>query len=153
MPGRLSFVRADRRHVDDIVSVARAIVAEMGPQRAALPESLTAEALARRMARYRGRGAIFLAREGRRPVAFAMLEPERDDPQTFALGVWVLPEHRRRGLGRELALMAIEHARARGCRRLRGLIPPENEAALSFFGDIGAYAQAVGGGMQYELPS
>jgi hypothetical protein len=48
--------------------------------------------------------------------------------------------------------MATDHARATGYKRLRGLIPKQNEPALSFFSDIGSLAQMVGQGMQYELP-
>ena len=64
----------------------------------------------------------------------------------------MLPAYRRRGLGRELALMALEFARGAGYRKVRGLLPAGNEPALSFFGEIGALAQVLGRGMQYELP-
>ena len=57
-----------------------------------------------------------------------------------------------RGIGRELALMALEFARSAAYSKVRGTLPPGNEAALSFFSEIGALAQAVAGGMQYELP-
>ncbi|HXG42004.1 MAG TPA: GNAT family N-acetyltransferase [Dehalococcoidia bacterium] len=152
MAGKVSFVRADRRHAVAIAQVGQAIIAEMGAQAAALLQPMTAEAVARRLAGYRGRGAMFLAREGGQPVAFAALEPDPNDADTSVLGVWVLKGHRRRGIGRELALMALEFARRKGYRRLRGTIPEGNEAALSFFGELGSLAQAVGGGMRYELP-
>ncbi len=148
----IQFRRADRRHAAAIAQVGQEIIAELGAQAAALLQPMTAEAVARRLAGYRGRGAMFLARDGRRPVAFAALEPDANDPDTSVLGVWVLKEYRRRGIGRELALMALEFARSKGYRRLRGTIPEGNEAALSFFGELGSLAQVVGGGMQYELP-
>jgi ribosomal protein S18 acetylase RimI-like enzyme len=152
MADKVRLVRADRRHAAAIARLGQAIIAEMGAQAAALLQPMTAEAVARRLASYRGRGAMFLAREGRRPVAFAALEPDPNDADASVLGVWVLKEYRRRGIGRELALMALELARQRGYRRLRGTIPEGNEAALSFFGELGSLAQAVGGGIRYELP-
>lgn len=148
----IQLLRAGRRHAAAIARVGQEILAEMGAQAAALALPMTAEGVAQRITAYRGRGAMFLARDGRRPVAFAALEPDASDPDTCVLGVWVLRDYRRRGIGRELALMALEVARGKGYRRLRGTIPEGNEAALSFFGELGSLAQAVGGGMQYELP-
>ena len=95
---------------------------------------------------------MFICHEGRQAVGFAIVEPDAADPTCFVLGVWVLAPYRRRGIGRELAMMAMEYARGRGCQRLRGTLPADNEAALSFFSEMGALASAVGGGMQYELP-
>jgi ribosomal protein S18 acetylase RimI-like enzyme len=68
------------------------------------------------------------------------------------MGVWLMPGARRKGIGTELALMALEFARNAGYAKVRGTLPTNNEAALSFFSDIGALAQVVGGGMSYELP-
>ena len=69
-----------------------------------------------------------------------------------AMGVWLLPETRSKGIGRELALMATDHARDAGFTKLRGIIPKDNETALSFFSEIASLAQMVGNGMEYELP-
>jgi ribosomal protein S18 acetylase RimI-like enzyme len=68
------------------------------------------------------------------------------------MGVWLLRAARRKGVGRELALMATEFARSAGYQKLRGTLPEGNEPALSFFSDIGSLAQVVGQGMEYELP-
>jgi len=68
------------------------------------------------------------------------------------MGVWLLRAVRRKGVGRELALMATDFARAAGYQKLRGTLPEGNEPALSFFSDIGSLAQVVGQGMEYELP-
>ncbi len=48
--------------------------------------------------------------------------------------------------------MGTEFAREAGYKRLRGIIPENNEPALSFFGDFGSIAAIVGQGMEYELP-
>jgi putative acetyltransferase len=97
-------------------------------------------------------GAVFVSETGGSICGFSLLAPDLSAPEEAAMGVWLLPEARRKGIGRELALMATDHARALGYKRLRGLIPKQNEPALSFFSDIGSLAQMVGQGMQYELP-
>ncbi len=144
--------RATRRDAQGIATVAQRILQEMGREASALPEPMTAEAVARRLQAYRGRGAMFIAKVGQEATGFAILEPAPDDPSTLVLGVWVLAPFRRQGIGTQLALMAMEHARRLGAQRLRGTIPQGNEPALSFFGDLGALAQAVARGIQYELP-
>ena len=83
---------------------------------------------------------------------FAALEPDRQEADCAVMGVWLLDGARGQGIGRELALMALEFVRAAGYAKVRGTLPPGNEAALSFFSEIGALAQVVGAGMQYELP-
>jgi len=144
--------RATRRDAPLIAEMGRRILEEMGREASALQEPMTAEAVARRFQAYRGRGAMFVAKVGREGAGFAALEPAPDDPDALVLGVWVLPAFRRRGIGTQLALVAMEHARRLGAKRLRGTIPQGNEPALSFFGDLGALAQAVARGIQYELP-
>jgi ribosomal protein S18 acetylase RimI-like enzyme len=83
---------------------------------------------------------------------FAAVSPDEEDPEGAVMGVWLLRAARRKGIGRELALMATDFARAAGYRKLRGTLPEGNEPALSFFSDIGSLAQVVGQGMEYELP-
>jgi ribosomal protein S18 acetylase RimI-like enzyme len=98
------------------------------------------------------RQAVFLCESEGTVWGFALLMPDETEPAAAVMGVWVLPEARRQGIGRELALMATEFARAAGYERLRGLLPAGNEPALSFFSDIGGLVQVVGRGMEYELP-
>ncbi len=98
------------------------------------------------------RQAVFLCESDRAVRGFALLMPDEKDPSVAVMGVWILPEARRQGIGRELALMATEFARSAGYERLRGLLPQGNEPALSFFSDIGGLVQVVGRGMEYELP-
>lgn len=96
--------------------------------------------------------AVFLCESEGRACGFAILMRDEGEPSAAVMGVWVLPEARRRGIGRELALMATEFARSAAYTRLRGLLPEGNEPALSFFSDIGGLVQVVGRGMEYELP-
>jgi ribosomal protein S18 acetylase RimI-like enzyme len=74
------------------------------------------------------------------------------EPDTGLLGVWVLPDHRRRGLATDLAELLLEFARERGYRRIRGRLPEGNEAALSFLSSIGAMVPLRNPEMSFELP-
>lgn len=113
---------------------------------------MTPAAVSERIAGYGEDAAMFVCQAEKGLSAFAVLEPDSQEDGCAVMGVWVLPAARRRGIGRELALMALEFARSVGYSKVRGTLPRDNEAALSFFSEIGALAQVVGGGMQYELP-
>jgi len=133
-----------------VAQVINAIVAE-GPNMA-LAGKTTPQQVRERVERLGERGGIFYALERDHVVAFASLVPVEADENTAVLGVWVLPEARRRGLGTELSRAAIEHARDNGFEKVQGTIPSENEGALSFFSAVGPIAAVEGGGMRYELP-
>jgi RimJ/RimL family protein N-acetyltransferase len=145
------FRRATARDAQQIASVAARIVLN-GGRASGLPSHLTAAEVVGRMRSYRRRGAWFICRIDRQTAGFAALEPVADEKKTAALGVWVLPSFRGQGVGRELALMALEFARGKGYGKVRGRIPAGNEAALSFFSSIGALVPRVGRGLRYELP-
>ena len=81
-----------------------------------------------------------------------MLEPDPQEDGCAVMGVWLLPDARRKGIGRWLALMALDFARSADYSKVRGTLPKGNEAALSFFSEIGALAQVGTGGMPYQLP-
>jgi ribosomal protein S18 acetylase RimI-like enzyme len=97
-------------------------------------------------------GAIMVAYDGSIPVAFGALDFSTSEPETGVLGVWVLPDHRRRGLATSLAEELLEFARERGYRRIRGRLPEENEPALSFLSSIGAMVPLRNPDMTFELP-
>ena len=134
-----------------IAAVGAAVLAELG-EGSGLPGLMTAADVARRLEGYAGKGAMFVCVAEAGVCGFAALEPEPREEGCAVMGVWLLPSARRKGIGRELALMALEFARAAGYAKVRGTLPAGNEAALAFFSEIGALAQVVGGGMQYELP-
>jgi putative acetyltransferase len=134
-----------------IAAVAGAVLDELS-EASGLPGPMTAEAVADRLAGYGDKGAMFLCAVDEEVCGFAALEPDPQEGGCAVMGVWLLPSARRQGIGRELALMALEFARAAGYAKLRGTLPAGNEAALLFFSEIGALAQVVGAGMQYELP-
>ena len=68
------------------------------------------------------------------------------------LGVWLLPEHRRKGLGTNLAELALRFAREKGYKRIRGNLPDNNETALSFLSGIGALVPIYNPEVVFELP-
>ena len=134
-----------------IAAVGATLLEELG-EASGLPGPMTAETVSERIAGYAGHGAMFLCETDEGVCGFAALEPDLPEPGCAVMGVWLLPAVRRKGIGRGLALMALDFARAAGYDKVRGTLPSGNAAALSFFSEIGALAQVVGGGMQYELP-
>jgi len=115
-----------------------------------LPQRPTNEGIASLIANQRG--GVFICESGDGICGFAALGPDPNNPDEAVMGVWLVPSVRRKGIGRELALMATDFARRLGYAKLRGTLPKDNEPALSFFSDIGTLATIVGQGMQYELP-
>ncbi|MBI2765237.1 MAG: GNAT family N-acetyltransferase [Chloroflexi bacterium] len=97
-------------------------------------------------------GTMLLALDGSIPVAFGALDFSTVEPEIGLLGVWVLPDHRRRGLATELADDLLEFARERGYRRIRGRLPEGNEPALSFLSSIGAMVPLRNPDMTFDLP-
>ncbi len=154
-----TYRQASRDDAAAIAAVGQAIWDELGDS-SGLPGPMTAKAVAERIASYartRGRlagerGAMFVCSRDDVVCGFAALEPDPQEDGGAVMGVWLVPGARRQGIGRELALMALEFARSAGYAKVRGTLPEGNEPALSFFSDIGALAQVVGRGMQYELP-
>lgn len=138
------------RYAAGVCRVVNAIVAEGGDM--ALPQNMTSEQVAALVTELGERGGVFYAEERDKVVAFAFLRPVAEATERAILGVWVLPEHRRRGLGMELSRVGIEFARDAGYKSLEGTIPADNAPALSFFSAVGPIAAVEGGGMQYELP-
>jgi ribosomal protein S18 acetylase RimI-like enzyme len=145
-----------------IAALGSQILDELG-EASGLPGPMTPADVAGRLAGYappapqggrpvQPKGAMFVCQLEKGICGFAALEPDPQAEGGAVMGVWLLPAARGQGRGRELALMALEFARNAGYRKVRGTLPENNEAALSFFSEIGALAQVVGAGMQYELP-
>jgi len=134
-----------------IATVGAAVWDELGAD-SGLPQRPTKHGVADLLSSYGDRGAMFVCDSAGEVCGFAALTPDQNDPEEAVMGVWLLRAARRKGVGRELALMATEFARSAGYQKLRGTLPEGNEPALSFFSDIGSLAQVVGQGMEYELP-
>ncbi len=97
-------------------------------------------------------GTMVLALDGSIPVAFGALDFSTTEPETGILGVWVSPEHRRRGLATGIANELVDFARENGYQRIRGRLPDGNEPALSFLSAIGAMVPLRNPNMSFELP-
>ncbi len=132
-----------------VASIGAQIWDELGGS-SGLPQRPTNEGIAALIANQRG--GVFVCDSGDGLCGFAALGPDPNDPDEAVMGVWLIPSARRKGIGRELALMATDFARRLGYAKLRGTLPKDNEPALSFFSDIGTLATIVGQGMHYELP-
>ncbi len=147
----LTYRQAGQEDAGAIAAIGSQMLDELGDG-SGLPGAMTPADVSERISAYADKGAMFVCAKEKGLCGFAALEPEPQEEGSAVLGVWLLPAARRQGTGRELALMALEFARTAGYTKVRGTLPSGNEAALSFFSEIGALAQIVGGGMQYELP-
>ena len=113
---------------------------------------MSAEQVRTWLTRLGEQGALFLCLIDGKVVGFGALDFDTQQPETAILGVWMLPEHRRRGLGTALAQYALDFARERGYRRIRGRLPEQNEVALSFLSGIGALVPLYNPDAVFELP-
>ena len=147
----LTYRQATQDDAGAIAAIGSQMIDELGDG-SGLPGAMTPADVSERISAYADKGAMFVCSKEKGLCGFAALEPDPQEEGCVVMGVWLLPATRRRGAGRELALMALEFARTADYTKVRGTLPADNEAALSFFSEIGALAQIVGGGMQYELP-
>ena len=97
-------------------------------------------------------GGAFLGIIDGRVVGFAALDFNTFEPDTVILGVWMLREVRRRGIGTALAEYALGFARDKGYTRIRGRLPQDNEVALTFLSSIGALVPIYNPEARFELP-
>ena len=142
-----------RRATPTDAEAVAAIVRALGEPDIALPPGFrSAEQTHAWLDRLGEDGALFIAYDGSIPMAFGALDFNTSEPETGVLGVWVLPDHRRRGLATAVADALLEFARGRGYRRIRGRLPDNNEPALSFLSSIGAMVPLRNPEMTFELP-
>ncbi len=140
--------RATADDVDAIAAVARAL----GNENVGLPKDFGAGPIREWVLRLGDVGTVIVAYDGSIPIGFGALDITTMEPETGLLGVWVLPDHRRKGLATELAEAILEFARERGYRRIRGRLPEGNEPALSFLSSIGAMVPLRNPDTTFELP-
>ena len=139
--------------LDDAESVAAiisAVVTEPNP--VGFDGTMTADQVRTWLTRLGDGGGIFLCLLDDEAIGFSALDFDTQEPDTVVLGVWLLPEHRRKGLGTALAGCALDYAREKGYKRIRGRLPEHNETALSFLSGIGALVPMHNPGAVYELP-
>jgi len=140
--------RATEGDADGIAHIVRSL----GADNTGLGPDFTTERAGEWIRRLGDQGVLVVALDGSIPVAFGAIDYSTIEPETGLLGVWVLPDHRRRGIATELAEDLLEFARERGYRRIRGRLPEGNESALSFLSSIGAMVPLRNPEMTFELP-
>ncbi len=146
----VTYRQATAKDAPAVAEVINAVVQEPNP--VGFQGPLTAEQVCTWLGRLGGQGGIFLCLVEGKVVGFSALDFNTQEPDTATLGVWLLPEYRRRGLGTALAECALDFARERGYRRIRGRLPENNEVALSFLSSIGALVPIYNPEMRFELP-
>jgi RimJ/RimL family protein N-acetyltransferase len=140
--------RATKEDAGAVANVLRGL----GDQNVGLSGEWDAERVREWIRRLGEDGIMVVAYDGSIPAAFGALDFNTTEPEIGILGVWVLPEHRRRGLATELADRIVDFARDRGYRKIRGRLPEGNEPALSFLSAIGAMVPLRNPNMSFELP-
>jgi GNAT superfamily N-acetyltransferase len=115
-------------------------------------QPMTPEQVATRIARVGDQGGMFVCEDAGKIVGFSLLDFSTEDPETATIGVWLLPSHRKMGLGTQLAERGLELARENGYKRIRGRLPEGNEVALSFLSSIGALVPLYNPEARFELP-
>lgn len=142
------FRRATEEDADDVAAIARSLD---GKNTTLATDFDTARAR-EWIKRLGDSGVMILAVDGSIPIAFGTIDFNTAEPDTGVLGVWVSPDHRRRGLATDIAEELVEFARDHGYRRIRGRLPEGNEPALSFLSSIGAMVPLRNPNMSFELP-
>jgi RimJ/RimL family protein N-acetyltransferase len=133
-----------------ISAIIARIITEPNP--VGFVEALSPEQVAAWIRRLSNQGCVFIAFVGDTAVGFGALDFNTEAPDTGTLGVWVLPENRRRGLATQLGECVLDFAREAGYKRVRGRLPANNEPALSFLSALGALVPLQNPEMRFELP-
>ena len=140
-------------NINDAAAVAHVIeVAMREPNPVGFDHALTPDEVRTWLSRLGGEGGVFLAIIDGKVVGFAALDYNTIEPDTVVLGVWMLPQTRRRGIGTALAEYALGFARDKGYKRIRGRLPQNNEVALTFLSSIGALVPIYNPEARFELP-
>jgi len=145
-----TYRQANTNDAEAISSVIAAVVREPNP--VAFDGPMSPEQVRTWLSRQGGEGGVFLASIEGRVVGFAALDYNTLEPDTVVLGVWMLLETRRKGIGTAVAEYALGFARDKGYKRIRGRLPQDNEIALSFLSSIGALVPIYNPEARFELP-
>lgn len=145
-----TYRQANINDAEEISAVIGVVVKEPNP--VAFDGPLTPEQVRTWLSRLGGEGGVFLAIVDGRVVGFSALDYNTFEPETVVLGVWMLAEARRRGIGTAVAEYALGFARDKGYKRIRGRLPQNNEVALTFLSSIGALVPIYNPEARFELP-
>jgi GNAT superfamily N-acetyltransferase len=145
-----AYRQATIHDAEAIAAVIAAVVAEPNP--VGFEGPLSADDVRTWLTRLGGEGGIFLCSLDNKLIGFSALDFDTHQPDTVVLGVWLLSEYRRKGLGTSLAEYALGFARDKGYKRIRGRLPQQNQVALSFLSGIGALVPMYNPETIFELP-
>lgn len=145
-----TYRQANINDADAIASVIAEVVKEPNP--VGFEGPMPPDQVRTWLSRLGGEGGVFLATVDGRVVGFGSLDYNTFEPDTVVIGVWMLPEVRRKGVGTALAEYALGFARDKGYKRIRGRLPQDNEVALSFLSSIGALVPIYNPEARFELP-
>jgi GNAT superfamily N-acetyltransferase len=145
-----TYRQANVNDADEISSVIGKVVQEPNP--VAFERAMSPDEVRTWMSRMGSEGGVFLALLDGQVIGFAALDYNTFEPDTVVLGVWLLSDHRRKGIGTSLAEYALGFARDKGYKRIRGRLPQDNEIALSFLSSIGALVPIYNPEARFELP-
>ncbi len=145
-----TYRQATIHDAEAVAAVINTVVQEPDP--VGFDGPTTAEAVRTRLTRLGGEGGIFLCLLDREVIGFSAIDFDTHEPDTAVVGVWLLAQHRRKGLGTAVAEYALGFARDKGYKRIRGRLPGQNEGALSFLSSIGALVPMYNPEAVYELP-
>jgi len=145
-----TYRQATIHDADAIAHIVATVMKEPNP--VGFERSLSPDDVRTWLTRLGGEGGIFLCVIDGKVIGFSALDFDTHQPDTVVLGVWLLPEHRRKGLGTALAEYALGFARDKGYKRIRGRLPQQNQIALSFLSGIGALVPMYNPETVYELP-
>lgn len=145
-----TYRQANINDASEISAVITEVVKEPDP--VAFERALSPDEVRTWLSRMGGEGGAFLAIIDGKVVGFAALDYNTFEPDTVVLGVWLLPETRRKGIGTSLAEYALGFARDKGYTRIRGRLPQDNETALAFLSSIGALVPIYNPEARFELP-
>lgn len=145
-----TYRQANVNDAEAIAGVIEVVMREPNP--VGFDGPMTAQQVRTWLSRQAGEGGIFLAIIDGRVVGFAALDYNTIEPDTVVLGVWMVPEARRKGIGTALAEYALGFARDKGYKRIRGRLPQDNQVALSFLSSIGALVPIYNPDARFELP-
>lgn len=148
--GEPVYRQATIHDAESIAEIIAAVVKEPNP--VGFDHALTPDEVRTWLTRLGGEGGVFLCLIDGKVAGFSALDFDTHEPERGVLGVWVLPEYRRRGIGTALAEYALGFARDKGYKRIRGRLPQDNAVALSFLSSIGALVPMYNPDAEFELP-
>ncbi len=133
-----------------IAAIIARVVTEPNP--VGFAGALSEEQAAGWVRRLGDQGCVYVAEIDGKAAGFGALDFNTEEPEIGTIGVWVLPEHRRKGLATQIGEAVLDFAREAGYKRIRGRLPANNQPALSFLSGLGALVPLQNPEMRFELP-